>query len=288
MIQYLLQGFRMSTNPLHKYFRQPAIYIRLPSQGKYYPAGAIEMPPNGEIGVLPMTTMDEVAYRTPDAMFNGAATVSVIQSCVPSIKNAWAVPSMDLDTLMVAIRIASYGHSLETESQCPKCQNEDSYGTDLRTVLDSIRPVNYARPLQMSEIQVTFKPLNYQQMNENSMIQFSQQKSLQVIQLSEDSEESKLKKMGDVLKALTEATTRALSGNIAAVSTPEGTVTNHEHILEWLNNCDRDTFTKIRDFILEIKSTGDIKPMTIECSACSHRYEQELTLDMANFFDHAS
>ena len=32
------------TNPLSKYFRQPKIYLRLPSKGKFYPPGVIDMP----------------------------------------------------------------------------------------------------------------------------------------------------------------------------------------------------------------------------------------------------
>ena len=278
----------MSSNPLAKYFRQPVIYIRLPSQGKFYPTSAIEIPANAEFGVLPMTTLDEVTYRTPDAMFNGAATVSVIQSCVPNIKNAWAVPSMDLDTLMLAIRIASYGHELETDSVCPKCSHEDTYTTDLRSILDSLKAPDYNRRLVVGDIEVVFKPLNYQQMNENSMIQFAQQKSLQVIQLSEEPEEVKLEKMGEVLKNLTTATVKALAGNIGIVRTPDGAVSNSEHIHEWLKNCDREIFAKLRDFITEIKSAGDIRPLSIKCSSCSHEYEQDLTLDMANFFDRAS
>ena len=54
-----------SNNPLSQYFRQPAIYIKLPSQGSYYPPGALEMPENGEIPVFPMTAIDEITYRTP-------------------------------------------------------------------------------------------------------------------------------------------------------------------------------------------------------------------------------
>ena len=68
----------ISNNPLKQYFRQPAIYVRLPSGGQHYPPGAINMPPNGELPVFPMTAMDEITYRTPDALFNGSAVISVI------------------------------------------------------------------------------------------------------------------------------------------------------------------------------------------------------------------
>ena len=111
----------MNSNPLAKFFRQPAIYARLPSGGKNWPNGTINMPANSELPILPMTAIDEITYRTPDALFNGEAVTGVIQSCVPSIKNAWATPSIDLDTILVAIRIASYGHEMEIGTKCPKC-----------------------------------------------------------------------------------------------------------------------------------------------------------------------
>ena len=88
-------------NPLSQYFRQPAIHIRLPSGGQFYPVGSINMPPNGELPVLPMTAVDEITYRTPDALFNGSAVISVIQSCVPAIRNAWVMPSTDIDAVQI-------------------------------------------------------------------------------------------------------------------------------------------------------------------------------------------
>jgi hypothetical protein len=108
-----------ASNPLKAFFRQPALYVRLPSNGEGWPPGSLDMPVNRELPVLPMTAMDEITYRTPDALFNGSAVVSVIQSCFPNVKNAWQMPTTDLNTMLAAIRIASYGHDLEIETVCP-------------------------------------------------------------------------------------------------------------------------------------------------------------------------
>lgn len=67
-------------NPLKQFFRQPAIYLRLPSNGDFWPDGAVDVPHNRELPVYPMTALDEITYRTPDALFNGQAVVTVIQS----------------------------------------------------------------------------------------------------------------------------------------------------------------------------------------------------------------
>ena len=106
-------------NPLHKYFRQPKIYLRLPSSGNFYPAGALEKTESGEYPVYSMTAKDEIVMKTPDALMNGQATVDIIQSCVPNIKDAWKVPSIDLDAILVAIRIATYGEMLDVSAIIP-------------------------------------------------------------------------------------------------------------------------------------------------------------------------
>ena len=121
-----------TSNPLQQFFRQPAIYIRLPSDGQHWPPGSLNMPANHELPVYPMTAIDEITYRTPDALFNGQSTISVIQSCVPNIKNAWHMPGIDLNSVLIAIRVASYGHNMEVDSSCPSCESLGEYVTDLR------------------------------------------------------------------------------------------------------------------------------------------------------------
>ena len=114
--------------------RQPKIYIRLPSNGKYWPDGSIDMPDNGELPIYSMTAKDELTLKTPDALLNGQAVVDIIQSCVPNIKNAWVTPNIDLDTLLVALRIATYGEMMEISHTVPGTSEEVTHNIDLRIV----------------------------------------------------------------------------------------------------------------------------------------------------------
>ena len=164
-------------NPLRQYFRQPAIYIRLPSGGEFYPPGTIDIPPNKEIPVLPMTAVDEITYRTPDALFNGSAMVNVIQSCVPNIKDAWAIPAMDVDSILVGIRVASYGHNMEMNSQCPRCKQDHEFTVDLRSVLDQLHTPDYTGAVRHGDLEFYFKPMTYKNLNENNQMQFEQVKA---------------------------------------------------------------------------------------------------------------
>lgn len=278
----------MNQNPLQKFFRQPAIYFRLPSGGQGYRAGSLDLPENGEVPVYPMTAIDEITYRTPDALFNGEAVVQVIQSCVPNILDGWAVPSTDFDALLVAIRIASYGHQLDIGSQCPECKNEQEYGLDLRTVIDKLQGSDYSRPVTIGDLTLFFRPLDYREMTANSQLQFEQQKTMQLINDADASEERKMAGLNEMMRKLVEVTMEAIASSVSEVRTPDATVREHDHIREFLINCDRATFERIRDHVLSLRESSELKPLKIKCMACSHQYEQPFTLDMARFFAPAS
>lgn len=278
----------MSNNPLKQYFRQPAIYVRLPSQGNFYPPGTINMQPTGELPVYPMTAMDEITYRTPDALFNGQATVNVLSSCVPDIQDHWSTPALDIDTLLIAIRIASYGHDMDFGTRCPKCGHECEHTVDLRGVLDRMRAPDYKKSLKSGDMEIFFKPMSYRELNDNNAIQFENQKLLSLLPDGEIPDQEKMAALSNALKRITEITVRALSQSIAAIKTPQALVSEPEYIEELLKNCDRDLFNRIKDHIIDLKGQSEMPPMNITCPECKNQYEQAVTLDMSSFFGSAS
>jgi hypothetical protein len=278
----------LSNNPLRQYFRQPAIFIKLPSQGNFYPEGTLELPPTGELPVFPMTAIDEITYRTPDALFNGSAVVSVIQSCIPNIRDAWVMPAIDVDTVLISIRIASYGHEMETNTKCPNCEHEAEYVVDLRTLFDKMKAPDYNTPIHSGDMEFYFRPINYKDINENNQLQFEEQRMLQAMASVEMSDEDKSKTVSQALKKITEITVKAMAQSIAAVKTPTALVTEREFIDDLLKNCNRTLFTKLRDHILKLKSDTEIQPLDIKCTECTHEYKQSVTLDVSNFFGDAS
>jgi hypothetical protein len=275
-------------NPLKQYFRQPAIYIKLPSQGKNYPPGTLNMTPTGELPVYPMTAIDEITYRTPDALYNGQATVNVIQSCVPDIKDAWSIPTTDIDTLLIAIRIASHGHDMDFGTTCPACREDGERTIDLRTVLDTIQVADYNRTVHAGDMEIFFKPLTYKYLNNNNQMQYENQKLLQMLPDADVPDVEKMTALNDALKKITDITVTALSQSIAAVKTPQATVYEQEYIEEMLKNCDSKLFNQIKDYIIDLKAKSEMPPLKITCDKCQHNYEQNITLDMASFFESAS
>ena len=277
-----------SVNPLKQYFRQPAIYLRLPTGGKYWPPGSIELTHNGEFPVYPMTAIDEITYRTPDALFNGQAVSTVIQSCIPNVKDAWLAPTADINSMLVAIRLASYGHELEINSTCPSCNNSEDYAVDLRNVLDQLKLPDFESTLQYGDLEISFAPISYQNQNKANQSQFEEQRRIQSVTESDISEEEKLKHLNDAMRRITELTIDALKWSISSIRAPNAIVSEIEHIQEFLLNCDRKLFSLIRDHVIDLRQSSELKPLEIVCGNCKHNYRQTLTLDMTSFFEPAS
>ena len=277
----------LPNNPLTQYFRQPAIYIRLPSGGKFYPPGTLQMPPNNELPVLPMTSVDEITYRTPDALFNGTATVNVIKSCVPSIRDPWGMPSTDIDAVLVGIRIASYGHEMEIGTTCPACNEADEISVDLRRVNDMISVGNYDQVLNIGDLEIYFKPITYRTVNQNNQVQLEQQQAMQLINSDVD-DRIKLDQLNKSMAVINDTTLNTVAQSIAAIKTPQAMVTETEFIVDFLRNCDSKKFNQLRDYVIDLKQKSEVKPLDLTCKECGHKYSQAFTLDLSSFFEGAS
>ena len=274
-----------TTNPLKKYFRQPTIYVRLPSEGKFYPPGSLNMPENNELPVYPMTSMDEISYRTADALFNGSAVVDVIRSCVPNIIKPWDMPNMDIDAVLVAIRIASFGHTLDMETKCPTCNEENTHSVDLRFILDSIKSVDYTKQLIIGDMTINFKPLSYQQQNQNSMNQFEDSKLLESLPTMEISEEEKLNLIKKSFVKLGHLSINSLAQSIQSIEVAgDSSVVDPAHIEEFIYNADTTTYGTVRDFLVKLRENSQIEPLKLKCNSCEAEYAMPFTLDPASFF----
>lgn len=272
------------TNPLQKYFRQPAIYIRLPSGGHFWPAGSIELGANGELAVFPMTARDELMYKTPDALMNGQSTVEVIQSCIPQIKDAWQCPAIDLDTILISIRIASYGKDMDFEVKCPKCSELTDYTNDLTQILDSIQAPNFGAPLVTEDLEIYLQPQSYRNMTETNIKAYQEQRMLMMVNDSNLTDEEKIKRFTEMFRELTDMTIAGMARNIRAIKTDQDIVTEPEYIREFLENCSKPVWTAIEEKLQEFSRTMAMPDNHVICTSCKHEFDTPLTFDLSNFF----
>jgi hypothetical protein len=273
----------MDNNPLKQYFRRPAIYLKLPSGGKYYPQGAIDIPVNGEVPIYPMTAVDEITTKTPDALFNGSAVVEIIKSCVPSIKNPWEIPLIDLDPILVAIRTATNGNNMDITSKCPACEEEASYGINLGNLLGTLQKGKYDEPLLLQDLSFKFKPLAYKQINHINQTQFEIQTVVMGLDNIED-ENIKKQKSNETMQKLNELSVSLVSETIESITTPSAVVAEKEFIIDFLKNCEKQTFETLRNYAIKMRESSEIKPLKMKCIHCEHEYDQSLILNPTDFF----
>jgi len=283
-------NINLDPNPLKKYFRQPKVYVTLPSNGQFYPEGTIDIPENGEYPVLAMTAKDELAMKTPDALLNGQATVDVIQSCMPNIKDAWKLPSVDLDAVLIAIRIATYGEEMEITTKVPGIGEERSFNIDLRQLLNKLVTANYDGEVPLGDMTVTTRPLTYAEFTEASLKTFEEQRIFALVNDEEISDGEKLSKFNNSFKKLTDLTVNTLTQSIVQITVGDDTVTNPAHIQEFVDNADKSFFTFITDHLDNQKKKFSIEPLKVnstdedvEAGAPKH-WEVPITFDQANFF----
>ena len=280
----------MEQNPLRKYFRQPKVFITLPSKGNYYPKGSLEVPESGEHPVYAMTAKDELSMKTPDALLNGQATVDMIKSCVPSITNPWHMPSIDLDAILIAVRIATYGDTLEINTKVPGTGEDRSFDVDLRQLLNKMVTVEYDNELTVDNMSVKIRPLTYKEFTEASLKTFEEQRIFALVNNDELPDTEKLAKFNVSFKKLTDLTVSTLSKSITSISFGDTVVTNQNHIDEFIDNADKNFYKSVTSHLDAQKSKFQIEPIAVSSSkedianGAPANYTVPITFDQSNFF----
>ena len=276
---------------MNKYFRQAAIHITLPSNGDY-PPHVVTPSVTGEFPVMPMTAKDEIKFKTPDALMNGQGVVDVIQSCMPNIKDAWQIKSHDIDTILIAIRIATYGETMDLQFNVPKINEQVTHTINLPATLDQIRQDSIQNEIKLKDgLIIETRPLTYRDMTQTSLQTFQQQKMYSTVQNSEMSDEEKVKRFDESFKALTELNSKVLLKNISKITTPEGTeVSDPAQIKEFVENANATLITELQDALAVIRVQGSVKPLKLKATeeqikkGAPATYEVPVTFDTANFF----
>ena len=282
-----------NTNPLSKYYRQPAVYIKFPSGGNY-PPQVLERSPNGEYPVLPMTAKDELAFKTPDAMMNGQATIDVIKSCIPNIKDPWQLVSYDMDTILIAIRIASYGEKMDLNTTVPVANETMTHSINLPDLLDRLSQVKITNSCKLKDgLEITVRPLIYKQIIDSQIRTFQQQRIyMQVQQSTTMSDEEKTQKFTDSFNMLTELNSALLLNNIEKITLPDGkqSVSDPAQIKDFIENAESKLTKEIEEELSKIRLQGAVPPIQMQATeeqikkGAPANYTIPITFDNSNFF----
>lgn len=277
-----------SLNPLHKYFRQPKLFLAAPSRGVFYSEGTI-VGDHQNIPVCAMTGMDELILKTPDALFSGESTIRVIESCCPTVKDASTLPGIDIDAFIISIRIATYGENMQVEHRCKHCSELNDYEIDLGTMIGYLQGCAWNSKLQIDDFVVNLRPLTYKQISQNSIESYGLQRQLmQLGDTDQMSDNERQELMDSIYNRLTDIQVNTTINHIDSVELANETVTNKGFIDEWLRNADRSIYEKIKKRIEENRDTWKIPELDVKCNHCGTGDKVSVTMDQASFFEQNS
>ena len=282
---------QLQQNPLTMFMRQPKIYIRLPSNGEFWPTGSLTPSETGDYAVYSMTAQDELLLKIPDALMNGQAIVDMIQHCMPNIKNAWHTPNIDIDVILIAIRLATYGEQMTTPITIGELELE--YTVDLRTVMDSLlNQISWDPIVPISdELTVFVRPINYKQMSSSAMQAFETQKIIQMSNDDKISDEDKIAIFKESFTKLTNVTIGMVGASIYKIDSSQGSTDNPMFIKEFIDNSDKAIFNKIQKHLEQLKEQNSVKPIIVPVTedmrtngVTGETIEIPMTFDSSTFF----
>lgn len=274
----------MAQNPLQQFFRQPKIFVALPSGGIYNSPATIA----GEADRIPvygMTGMDEIFMKTPDALLSGDSTAKVIQSCCPTIMDAWDLSSLDINLILTAIRIATFGGEMSVTNVCGGCQTVNSYDIKLSSIIDHFMNCKYDNRLVLDNLIITTKPLTYKQSSNFALKNFEIQQQLKQLDLLDDEQRKAV--MENVLENLSNLRNEVFVSGIESIDTGNVVVTEREFIREWIDNVDRNVMESVVNHIEKNRNEWDTPSHHVKCENCGHEEDLTVDLDQTNFFVNA-
>lgn len=276
----------MSNNPLSKLYRNKSIFIQLPSKGKYYTSG-INLSIDGELGIMPMTAFDEISLKSPDSLFNGDGLVNLIKSCVPDIVNPDEIPSCDVDPIIIAIRAAS-NKTLETEVECPHCKTEQVFNLDLNVLLSTFTSITEDNIVTLpNNTVVKLRPYSLRSQLKTNIQTFHQMRMEMLLNKNDSiSDEKKLELFNNAFAEATKLTIELVADNILSVELDDIVVTEREHIFEWVQNMDKETYKIIVAKIKELSDSQVDTTMSVQCSniECNNTFKTTIDLNPVSFF----
>ena len=270
------------TSPLTKYQRQPKQSIDLPSKGKWYSQGSVDKVEDLE--VYSMTASNEIATKTPDTLLSGNTTVSIIKSCVPSIKDPWQIPIIDIYTILSVIRMASYGGNINAKNTCTECSEENSYEVDIQNILSHFAKGIFEDSLVIENMKFHLRPLTFKELNEINKQNFRHQRELLQTIPGITDETLRGEASQKVYSALSELRKNTVISSIAKIEVDNEQEDNLLEIAKFIENADKEFFVKVEQAVMRNNEQFIVPETDITCANCGHTSKLNIDLDYSNFF----
>ena len=281
----------MSDNPLQRYFRRPALWIRLPTDARWYKNGEININDRREIRIFGLSAIDDIMLNTPDALYNGYALESVIRSCAPDVVDVKNLLQPDLDAIFLGIKAATNNGKYEIERKCTACEHENNFEINCTHLLDGMTYIEESETkIDIdTNLRLNIRPYTFEMRSMLIHKQMEEQQTLNALERDEKIADEFIKAglLAKSIEKLSQITFSLVAGCISSIEVlgeDRTVVTEPKHIAEWLTNIDKGTADAVMSAIENLNNVGPPKSTTAKCENCGAEWTESLNFDPALFF----
>lgn len=262
-------------NPLLQNLRLPGETVRLPSEARFYDdtVVATDVLKEGELHVYPMTTYEEILMKTPDLLYTGQAIVQTFARCIPQINDPLRMYSQDINFLLIALRKSTYGDELKLEYK-HDCDDGESHTYDFRLTDLIASAKSIEGHFEASQSTIT--------MPNGQVVTVRPFLLSDVIEASQRATIGQVSDMTD-LEFVNAVKEMVILGALPAIVSVDS-VTNPEHIREWLESLPPPWIKLLGTRIDEINSFGADLKVNVKCKDCGDPIELTIPLNPQSFF----
>jgi len=305
----------MTDNPLLDELEQQTVTVALPTLGRWYDDSVLHSdadPASIEVGVLGIVA--EHTFRDPWLLVSGQAIPKLIKSICPAIADPTKLAEIDIETILLANRLISYGEKLEIKQRCDNpdvnkgskkkkvvpCDHENLIVVDLQNLLTRYSPFTdkefdqYIMEFEELKGQVVhLQPIPY-----NNVIEVVRKTAMNMKQYQKFTGVDIEAIMGDLdvlglyedlVSDNTQMSLYSIVHSIHHVVTASGIqVSDKEVIRTWLNKIPsrlvKQIDTKIAEITIDVQKIATVE---FECMACGHKNTVRIQMDPQMLFTEA-
>lgn len=200
------------------------------------------------------------------------------------------MPSIDLDAVLIAIRIATYGDSMDVNINVPNTSIKRDYSMDLRLALDDLMMGTFVETVDIGPMTVTLKPINYKEFTANAIKSFEEQRIINVVNDDKIDEQTKMAMFQQSFRKLTDITISMVADSVVSITVEGVVVTDPAHITEFISKSDKNFYSSIMSHVQKQRESFSIKPIKVMSTpedikmGAPASFEVPVTFDQSNFF----
>ena len=274
----------------------PSIEITLPTMAAFYPRGEVLKPDAdpASIQVGPLSLLEESDINEPMMMVSGRAITRLIKHVVPMVDNPQQLCELDIQAILIACRMASYGNDMDLEHTCPHCEYQNSMKINLNEHILGFNPFT---PDQLNQFimetsvgqKINLKPISYEDMINLTMSSIKTNMNAEEFEKVEEKDlltTEYIEKYKEQFVNAIKSNVEALASTIYYVTTKSGKVVKERGLIEtWLTTLPT---TDVKEIIERVKQINediqDRSKLEYECQQCHKTSTLFVELDPQKLF----